>query len=202
MRYIDRAPEPNSWSDFKRRNRSACYADLDATQQGRAVRREMRAHLVKSQHGLCAYCCSKITAESGTSLNEHIKPESLFPKETMDYGNLVASCTHSDSCGCAKGNVYEKRFVSPLESDCSCHFAFYPDGSVVGLDDRGKWTCDLLGLNTYRLRQARRALYESLSWATEEYIREYCLTPGVDGELEQFADMLECMVERGLFPAS
>ena len=201
MRHIDRGPEPDSWREFKRKNRAVRYADLDATQQGRIVRREMRSHLVKSQHGLCAYCCSRITAESGSSLTEHIKPESLFPRETMDYGNLVASCTHPDSCGCAKGNVYEGRFVSPLENDCHRHFRFYPDGSVAGLDDRGEWTCDLLQLNTYRLRQARRALYESLSWASEGYIREYCLTPREGGELEQFADMLQQMCERGLFPA-
>ena len=199
MRYLDRGAEPQSWVDFKRRNKKVRYSDLDTTPDGRAVRQQMRAHLVSSQNGLCAYCCARIGAGSDSSLTEHIKPESRFPNETMDYSNLIASCVRKDSCGIAKGSEYSQQFVSPLQPDCAEHFRFYPDGSVVGVDERGKVTCDLLQLDCYPLRSARRAMIESLAWADADYVRDYYIAPDKDGNCEQFADMLEQLCDRGFF---
>lgn len=199
MRYLARGPEPESWTDFKRHNKHKRYGDLQTTAEGRLVRREMREHLVSSQQGLCAYCCARITAEKTSSLIEHIKPRCSFPNETMEYSNLVASCAKNDSCGNAKNDRYDNTFVSPLQSDCAEHFRFYPDGTVEGVNG-GEATCELLQLNCYRLREARRALLETLvPWATEEYVREYYLTPDADGHLEQFADMLMQMCDEGYF---
>lgn len=42
-------------------------------------------------------------------------------------------------------------------------------------------------------------MIESLSWADEEYVRDYCLTPDANGHLEQFADMLTQMCKDGHF---
>lgn len=199
MKRIDRGPEPQSWSDYKQRNKNARYDDLQLTKSGQRARQEMRKHLVETQHGLCAYCCSKISADNNKSHIEHIRPRSLFPNETMDYSNLVGSCDNPETCGLIKGNEYSKEFVSPLEEDCRSHFRFYPNGKVIGTDRRGEYTCGLLQLNSYRLRDARRAMLENLSWASEDYIHDYCLTPDSDGNLEQFADMLEQMCEEGFF---
>lgn len=199
MRYLDRGAEPWLWTEFKKRNKRIRYDDLELTSEGRDVRREMREYLVAQQFGLCAYCCGRISADGSHSLNEHIRPRSSFPNETMDYSNLVASCVSVKSCGQSKGNNYFESFVSPLQLDCAEHFRFYPDGSVEGVDQRGKDTCDLLQLNCHRLREARRAMLESLSWADEGYVREYCLTPRADGRLEQFADMLTQMCDDGFF---
>ena len=200
MRHIVRDHEPQLWSDCKKRNVNDRYVDLNLTEAGRRARQEMRKHLVGTQYGICAYCCSRISADSESSHIEHIKPESLFQNETMDYSNLVASCNNSNTCGSSKGGLYSDELVSPLEDDCAVHFKFYPNGKVVGVDSRGKYTCDLLQLNCYRLQNARRAMFESLNWADEDYIRTYFLTPDTDGNLAQFADMLEQMCEEGFFP--
>ena len=42
-------------------------------------------------------------------------------------------------------------------------------------------------------------MLQSLSWADEEYVRDYYLTPDENGQLEQFADMLAQMCEEGYF---
>ena len=199
MRYLDRSDEPRSWTEFKKRNKRMRYDDLEHTPEGRKMRQVMRAHLVEQQFGLCAYCCARISADGDHSLNEHIRPRSSFPNETMDYSNLVASCVKADSCGQAKGNSYFESFVFPLQPDCAEHFRFYPDGSVEGVDQRGKDTCDLLQLNCYRLREARYAMLQSLSWADESFVREQYLTPNADGCLAQFADMLTQMCDDGFF---
>jgi uncharacterized protein (TIGR02646 family) len=100
------------------------------------------------------------------SLNEHIHPEDYYPNETMDCGNIVVSCANDNKiCGPMKDNKYdEKLFVSPLDDDCEEHFAFFPNGEIVGVTDKGKYTASLLGLDSsYKLKQARAAVYKKLS---------------------------------------
>ncbi len=112
MIYIEKAEEPEWLTQYKIDNPQTDYD----SESFAPFRGQLRKQLVQEQHGLCAYCCGRITEEK--SHNEHIEPR--HPKQgvsnrSLDYRNIVASCNREYTCGTKKENVYdEKCFVSPL----------------------------------------------------------------------------------------
>lgn len=202
MRRIIKSPEPQYWKDFVRKNPETTYKELEKTEEGRQLRRKVREQISADQGWLCAYCCGKITMD--TSLNEHIQPEDRYPARTMDYRNLIVSCKENEkkrTCGARKGSKYdEKLFVSPLAEDCEQQFAYAPDGEMIGLTEKGRYTIDLLGLNTYELKEARKAAYHSTQWCDEESIQWY-LEPH-NGEMQPYVDILEYMFKSGYYSAA
>lgn len=202
MRKITRQKEPNFWIEYKKKYPKTQYSELKNSLEGNEIRRRLREYLIKAQYGLCAYCCCKINLDN--SLNEHIRPQDSYPKETMDYHNLIASCRSEGvdfTCGSKKDNDYdEKLFVSPLETDCEEKFIFYPNGEIEGLGERGKYTCELLNLNSYELQKARKAQYKICeSYGNADLVYQYFLEPTEDGKLEAYADMIKYFYERGDF---
>lgn len=202
MRRIIKDDEPDFWKSFKRKNPRIIYKQLEDSDEGKQVRSDIKQHMIKHQKYLCAYCCRSI--DFNDSHNEHIKPEKIYNTLTMDYNNLVASCTNeSESCGMYKGHNYnEKLFVSPLHEDCEIHFEFMPDGTILGKTPAGKYTVDALNLNCYALKSSRECLYnqciEMADLVNEEYIREEYIDEK-DGKLPRFVDMVSYFYNLGFF---
>lgn len=202
MRKINRKGEPDFWKEYRRMHPKMQYKDLKDTEEGNELRRSLREHLLQSQHGLCGYCCRKVELEH--SLNEHMKPQSIYPKESMDYKNLIVSCKTEGAgatCGVSKENNYDENlFVSPLEDNCEKEFVFYPNGQIEGVGKRGKYTCEILNLDAYELQRARKAQYKTCeSYKDPEMVLLYFLTPDEEGKLEAYADMVQFFYERGDF---
>ena len=188
MRRITREETPEFWSKSIRKYRN--YDDLENSEAGRELRGMLRRHLIMLQGGLCAYCCKEIADEN--SLNEHIKPRSTFPDLSLDYDNLVASCITANTCGSKKGNAYRELFISPLDEHCEDHFKYTPDGSIVGTTTSGVYTCDLLNLNAYELKQARKALIKICrSYHNKDNVMNYYLHDQDTGNLRPFSDVIE-----------
>lgn len=202
MKKINRREEPDFWKEYKKAHPKVQYKDLKDAEEGNELRRNLREALLQSQYGLCGYCCKKIELEH--SLNEHVKPQSCYPKESMNYENLIVSCKTEGvnaTCGARKRNNYDERlFVSPLEKDCEKEFVFYPNGKIEGVGERGKYTCEILNLDNYELRKARGAQYKVCeSYRDPEMVRLCFLTPDEEGKLEAYADMVQFFYERGDF---
>lgn len=166
---IEKKDEPGWLADYKKCHPLGNY-DSDSFSQYRG---QLRDELVKEQRSLCAYCCGCITKEK--SHNEHIEPRN--PKNgvstrSLDYFNIVASCNNTKTCGNIKGNTYDpKKFISPLSPDCEEAFIYYEDGMIEG----DKYTIDLLNLNAYELRKARKAVYKMIKDLDKETIKLiYC----------------------------
>ena len=205
MRYIQRQPEPAFLVEFKSLNKghkpALAYRYLDDMKDGRKLRSRLRVHLTESQGYLCAYCCRRIYSQAqgdASSHVEHICPQSVNDGRSLTYENLVASCSDNNSCGMKRKNEYdESLFVSPLEPDCASHFKFYEDGSVRGTDERGEYTCRILGLDSERLRQGRSARIqevrsvESSGMEPQDYIAFLKEDRGREGQLVEYLDMLE-----------
>lgn len=170
MIHIQKKKIPDFLSDFIERYPSANY-DSDLFKPYRTM---LRKELIKEQRGLCAYCCSKLV--EARSHNEHIEPrhkkDGIISKRSLDYVNIVVSCDSSSSCGNKKGNAYdERKFISPLQDDCENWFSYDPDGTMNG----DEYTISLLNLNSYKLKNARKAVYKALLSMNEEAIRQtYC----------------------------
>lgn len=75
------------------------------------VKDELRSALVKEQHGLCAYCMSRIEAEASKMKVEHWKCQDHNPELQLNYGNLLGVCKGHEgaapkdqTCDTRKGN--------------------------------------------------------------------------------------------------
>ena len=121
---IIKANEPSELSAYISKYPTHRYSDLEKSEEGINVRQIIRKSLVNEQFGLCAYCCCMITDDGSSSLSEHIRPQDLFPNDTLDYNNLIASCKNSDTCGNKKDNDYYAEFVSPLDENCEDYFRY------------------------------------------------------------------------------
>lgn len=193
MRKIDRVAELDFWEEYKKRHPGIRYGDLRNLNDGTDIIKMLRENLVISQKGLCAYCCCRITPEK--SQNEHIYPQSRYPEKSMEYSNIVAGCVcdgKAETCGTAKENFYdEKMFVSPLQDDCESHFSFSPSGEIFGNTEMGKYTIELLNLNAYSLRNARKAqLKNATAYQNEKDFTEVFF-PSDSDVLEPYLDIVE-----------
>lgn len=201
MRRIIKDAAPAFWSNYCKKHSRAVYADLDKTARGKEIRSFIREYMLNEQKWVCCYCCKRI--EIIDAHNEHIKPQTKFPNYTMDYNNLIVSCNDINTCGIKKDSEYDAMFVTPLEEDCEVHFRYLPNGVMEGLDERGEYTVKLLNLNSHRLVESRKAIYEAcmLIAQTEDgkdliynsYIKE------ADGKLPDYANMVEYFMKRGAF---
>lgn len=204
MRRVVKGDTPLFWMEFMKAHPCIQYEDLNQLVEGKTLRGKIRSQLVQEQQYLCAYCCKSI--DESNAHNEHIRPQSQFPQASMEYGNLIASCMTSGStltCGMRKGDQYDNEmFVSPLQHDCASHFEFAQDGRILGVTEQGQYTVDLLNLNAYSLKEARRALFcEELKSAIvcgKDYVYEYYIQPQ-NGRLPRFVDMTAYFYDNGYF---
>lgn len=169
MIHIQKGEEPEFMLEFKKKNPKKIYD----SEEFAPYRDRLREILVKEQKYICAYCCARIDEDKSKSHNEHIEPRNpgkYQSKKSLDYYNIVASCNNKNTCGKAKGSKYEAdKFVSPLLSDCEDKFDYCLDGLIEG----DKYTIDeVLNLNEYELRNARRNVLRYLQSMDKETIKE------------------------------
>lgn len=166
MLYIQKREEPKFLIDFKKKYPKKDYDSNEFAE----YRPKLRKKLVEEQRGICAYCCGRITEES--SHNEHIEPRhpgKYTSQRFLEYTNIVASCNNTETCGTIKKSFYdENKFVSPLNRQCEEKFTYYVDGRIAGDD----YTIDLLNLNAYELKNARKAVIRSLQYLDKDTIQE------------------------------
>ncbi len=126
---------------WKRANKGKKYADLVGHDD---LKDAIRHTCVIEQHGLCAYCCCRITVEKGSACNEHIEAQHLAPHRTLDFNNIVASCTKAGPCDDAHGR--QPLPLTPLMSECESELQFELSGLVAGLTARARVSIKALNL--------------------------------------------------------
>ena len=200
MRHITKENEPPELVSWKRKNPGKRrYRDLSEVER-QAIRREC----VSEQHGLCAFCCTRITASGRDAHNAHLQSQTDFPQHSLDWTNIVASCNNAETCGTRQKQ--ETPSLSPLMPECETELLFYVSGRVEGLTERAQKTIELFQLDCDQLRNKRKKaisdfLYiheyyppeeDPLSWDAEiwQEIIMQCLTPDDNNELAPFAPVL------------
>jgi uncharacterized protein (TIGR02646 family) len=192
---INKHPEPEWLLEFKKRNKQAKYDDLDAD-----TRAALRTALVAEQFFICGYCCGEISEKKAH--NEHIRPQTAYPKETLNYNNIIASCNgyrkEGETCGHKKHGEYNAStfispLVSPLAPDCEPHFKYYMSGEIIGLDDNAQQTIDLLNLNSFQLRTARRGILAMSGSLGVDVAKLIYLQPQA-GKLQPFCNIVRYFI--------
>lgn len=192
--------EPLSLSNFKRAHPLGNYGDLEA-----AERNDIRAECATEQYFLCAYCSKQITGKNQDSMNEHVDARRIAPNRSLDFTNIVASCTTPRQCDDSHGS--QPLPLTPFMEACETELQFKLSGKVVGLSDRAIETIRVLNLgdtltNNRSLIEQRRQLTESLLWANginpndgleDDELIDLVLTDistPKDGKLEAFSPVL------------
>jgi uncharacterized protein (TIGR02646 family) len=150
MRKITKGLEPVELTAWKRKNpKHKKYDDLSHIER-QAINEATRSE----QFGLCAYCCDMINEEN--SMNEHVEAQSLNQNRTLDFNNIVASCTTRGRCD--KAHQSQPLPLTPLMTECETELRFEKSGAVNGLTTRATEAIRVLGLDTKAIREERKRI--------------------------------------------
>ncbi len=159
MRLITKASqEPIELTAWKKTHPQGRYQNLDDSEQGKSTRQAIRQAAIKEQYGLCAYCCKQINESN--SNNEHLVSQRADSNRTLDFANIVASCTTPKRCNQERGS--QELLLTPLMAECESELRFYLSGKVEGTTDRASKAIGILGLDTRAAREERKGLVDSL----------------------------------------
>jgi len=160
VRKIDKGLEPEELRVWKRKNSNGVYGDLTSLE-----RQAIRAACTTEQFYLCAYCCQAISGTETDTMNEHVEAKHLAPQKSLDFNNIVVSCTTPKQCDAAHKS--QALPLTPLMAECETELHFKISGRVEGLTDRAKETIRILNLgdfekNNKSLIEKRKQLSYSL----------------------------------------
>ena len=119
MRFIKKGELPTFFEEWKDKYRidhsvEPTYRDLIGP-----TKQSLKQYLINEQKGLCCYCCKKLIRKY--SHIEHIKPQSIFKDEDLDYNNMVVSCNgikdKNENCGHKK--ALQNQSASRVDGNCS-----------------------------------------------------------------------------------
>ncbi|NEP40499.1 MAG: TIGR02646 family protein [Okeania sp. SIO2H7] len=170
MKYIKKSNEPEELANFKaaaNENWQPTFREFRGEDK-----RKLQQKLIEEQGNICCYCGMRITRED--SHIEHLKPQSKYPEDELNYNNLLASCQlkrepkQPQHCGVKKDDWYdEDLMVSPLEPNCGDFFRYTKEGEILPTDEEDKkiaaaTTIKKLELNIDRLQAMRLEAIEGI----------------------------------------
>lgn len=208
MRHIDKGPEPPELTAWKRTNPKGNYAGLSEVE-----RQAIRKACAGEQFYLCAYCCQPISGERDDTMNEHVEARHQAKQRSLDFTNLVASCTSPRQCDAAHGS--QPLPLTPLMFECETELRFKLSGRVEGLTERARESIRVLNLGDTEagnkaLIEKRKRLSEALLWTNginpsdglddEELIRMVVedITHPENGKLAPYAPVVANMLSAWL----
>ena len=180
MRTINKGTEPPSLTGWKRANPNKQYRDLESD-----IRQNIRDFSLKEQFYICAYCCQRIK-NTDDCHNEHLEAQSVNPKRTLDFTNIVASCETQNQCG----KAHKSQFLplTPLMTECETEIQFKISGRVEGLSDRATTTIQVLNLGDHE--RCNKKLIEKRKQLSDTLLLTNGINPNEGLEDDQLLEML------------
>lgn len=205
MRTIVKGPEPPDL----RAHRETPHGDYD-NYQGKDG---LRAALVAEQQGLCCYCMGPISAARGGMKIEHWRSRTRYPKEQLEYANLLGACLGGEG-GRRRDQYCDTRKAdrdllwNPADPDhrVEARIWYGADGSVRADDEEfDKQLQSVLNLNLPRLKNNRKSVLKAiLDWwsprrkgmSRSRLEREVRRRTGGDGSLKPYVGVAVWWLER------
>ena len=179
MRNINKGIEPKSLALWRRAHPNSNYDDLTHIE-----RQSIRADCLKEQFYLCAYCCQAITDEN--CMNEHVEARNIAPNRSLDFSNIVASCTTPKQCDDAHGS--QNLPLTPLVTECETELKFKISGRIVGLTARAQESIRVLNLGD--TEQNNRSLIEKRKQLSHALLFAKDINPSAGLDDEQLINMV------------
>ncbi|KPC33764.1 Uncharacterized protein ABJ99_0905 [Pseudomonas syringae pv. cilantro] len=195
---------------WARSNKGKKYEDLVDRDD---IKDAIRHACVREQHGLCAYCCRRITLEKTSAHNEHVEAQRLAPHRTLDFKNIVASCNQPGRCGKAHGHQLLR--LTPLMVECETELQFELSGLVRGNTDRAQDCINVLNLGSDQasnkwLISERKAMIDNLLYSQGmnssglglesddvlDLLHDELLVPDEQQQLQAFSPVLVNVIRR------
>lgn len=185
MKWIRKGQAPESFSTWKEQ----ANEDWQPSWGGLSTPEKPQLHtaLLMDQGYICCYCNRRIGPGQERSHIEHIKPQSYYPLNALDYDNLVVSCQGENEkrkpvhCGNAKADwpspSSEMLLVSPLDRDCESAFQFTAIGEInpstrSRRQEAAAGTIKRLGLGVSKLVAARNSALEGIIEGLADYTED------------------------------
>ncbi len=156
MRYIQKSQAPQVFLQWKKKNAKQAWKNVPPT-----IKAPLREELGKEQHGLCCYCCKPLKEDNQHI--EHLNCRDTYPKQQLDYDNLLLSCSVKKQCGDAKAN--KDIDLHPLMSECETEITLNLAGELEGQSERAKQAIEVLVLNNRQLVSYRKSKIHSMRFA-------------------------------------
>jgi uncharacterized protein (TIGR02646 family) len=166
--------------------------DIDYGDLQNPLKSKVREELCREQYYLCAYCCRPIQPVAGLMHIDHLKDQSSYPEECLNYSNFVGSCETRNSCGDSKSN--KDLPITPYEDKCETDIQYSAIGEIQGLtDDAEKMITDLNLVSKLNCRVRESAIEPFIEHLEDEdQIRAfiaYFETP-LDGALPEYGPVV------------
>ena len=139
----------------------------------------LRKQLAKEQGYLCAYCMRRISLDFQATVIEHVKSQSRYPKEQLDYNNLLLCCDGKENGIGSQDHCDESMKDDDIKYDPATHpciettIRYRRNGQIFS--DDPQWDSDLnavLNLNAKRLCNNRKAVWEGIhGWLAHDHGR-------------------------------
>ncbi len=206
MRNIAKGTEPSCLT----KHRGTPHASYDNLPTG--CKDELKRRMWKEQGGLCCYCMSRVTAESGHI--EHWHPQSRSrdegDKRELEYANLLLACDGGANggylhCDASKGSKLLKFNPANPRHDVESRIQYFLDGRIEchGDVEFNGQLHDVLHLNAPYLIAARKKVIE----VAQKFMRRCGLSelnqmkrkfsqPGNDDELPQYCMVVIYFIEK------
>ena len=232
MKFIRKREEPSEYLRWKQQKSEDWQPNWENLRDGKdgsglKPKSSLKKSLMEEQGYLCCYCGRRIDLSS--SHIEHLKPRHSYPKLSLDYSNLLASCPGyseeealehfqhgklpQEHCGHLKGSWYdEKLMVSPLEERCEISFRYTAFGEILAgssleCKEASLETIKRLGLNASSLQRARRTVLEEIISFVDELSDEELLNlaqdldkPDDEGKYVRFYSAIVYVLKALIFP--
>ncbi|MDK0709497.1 TIGR02646 family protein [Clostridium perfringens] len=173
MLNVTKEQEPDFLLEYKKKYSPKVWGDYNKDDIKARIKEII---LVLEQNEYCPYCEKRIYSNDEGHI-EHIRPRDLYPKEFQSYENFLVSCNEKNSCGMHKGNNYSEKFIDPTKENPTDYFYYnIASGEIVPKSNdenseeyiKAKYTIEVLNLNSYELKNARKNLIDILDVYTGE----------------------------------
>jgi uncharacterized protein (TIGR02646 family) len=217
MRLIKKGPEPRLLLAY-RKTEGAHYEGLPSD-----AKAELRAALVRDQHGLCCFCMGRVEATVAPVIKvkvAHWMPQRVDKTRDLDWSNLLAACTGNEGasydkqhCDTRQGN--EVLRISPCDETHVASLSYSARGEILtSRDDLREDVEKKLNLNHETLRAGRDEAVKRMAGALSkrhsgafpktalEAALKRCRTPDASGNLTPYAGAVEWWLTKRLRRAS
>lgn len=159
--------EPLSLTNWKGINPQGKYTDLTHVE-----REDIRSECLEEQYYLCAYCCKSISGKNHDCMNEHVEARGIAPQRSLDFTNIVVSCTTPKQCDDSHDS--QPLPLTPFMAGCETDFEFTLSGKVRGLTPDALETIRVLNLGDDRKNN------KSLIEQRKQFIHAMMFANGID----------------------
>lgn len=174
---IQKLPPPIALSQYKRQCKGEMSRGSTHVLDDFPEKDSLRQQLAEEQGFICAYCMSRISLDFHTTVIEHVKPQTQYPEEQLDYDNLLLCCNGDANgigtqhhCDSSKRNLEIK--YNPATHPCIATTIRYRHNGQV-FSEEAKWDFELntvLNLNASRLCNNRKAVWNVvIEWLSQSH---------------------------------